>query len=378
MPQYQEKNKSKLPKSGYSWYYRCYYTDMYGNRKQKQSKMYPSKSLAKEAEMDFLTKTRTTDEVDYNIMFKYVFNKWLEYKLKKVKITTWYKIEKALKKHILEYFKSYKLHCIKEKDINSFSYELKNKKLSIRYINRILGYLQEILSYASVNYGYNIKISNNITKFRDDSPKENLKDSETNFLTLDEFEKLIINTDDEYYELIYTFFYKTGIRLGEFLSLKWKDVDFINKTIKINKSLSKDCPQKGTIIVKPKTNNSIRLVDIDDELTTMLLKYQETQKKIYGYNENWFIFGGIKEMSPTTMRRYLAKHLKKANIKKITIHGFRHSHVSLLINLGCDSRDVAERIGDTVQVVEKTYYHMFPKKKKETVTKLNLLKLRGN
>ncbi|MDO4394998.1 MAG: hypothetical protein Q4C23_03355 [Mycoplasmatota bacterium] len=37
--------------------------------------------------------------------------------------------------------------------------------------------------------------------------------------------------------------------------------------------------------------------------------------------------------------------------------------VSLLINLGCDSRDVANRIGDTVNIVEKTYYHMFPTKK---------------
>lgn len=47
--------------------------------------------------------------------------------------------------------------------------------------------------------------------------------------------------------------------------------------------------------------------------------------------------------------------------------------VSLLINLGCDSRDVANRIGDTVNIVEKTYYHMFPTKKTHVVNVLNNL-----
>ena len=87
-----------------------------------------------------------------------------------------------------------------------------------------------------------------------------------------------------------------------------------------------------------------------------------------------FVFGNVNYVTPTTLRRKLKQYIEIAKIKKITPHGFRHSHVSLLIDLGCDSRDVAERIGDTVQVVEKTYYHMFPKKKSITVNKLNKLK----
>ena len=64
-----------------------------------------------------------------------------------------------------------------------------------------------------------------------------------------------------------------------------------------------------------------------------------------------------------------------AGVKRITPHGFRHSHVSLLINLGCDSREVANRVGDTIQVIENTYYHMFPQKKNHTVSVLNNIKL---
>ena len=80
MPVYQEKNKNKLPKNGCSWYFRCYYLDLYGKRKQKQSKMYTTKKVAQEAEREFLNKVNTTDEVDYNINFETVYNDWLSYK----------------------------------------------------------------------------------------------------------------------------------------------------------------------------------------------------------------------------------------------------------------------------------------------------------
>ena len=45
----------------------------------------------------------------------------------------------------------------------------------------------------------------------------------------------------------------------------------------------------------------------------------------------------------------------------------------LLIHLGLDFEDVAERLGDTVEMVQSTYYHMFPEKKSNTVNALNKL-----
>ena len=91
-----------------------------------------------------------------------------------------------------------------------------------------------------------------------------------------------------------------------------------------------------------------------------------------------FIFGNIKPISTSTFRRKLNKYIEISGVKRITIHGFRHSHVSLLYFLGCDNRDIAERIGDTIQIVESTYYHMYPSKKSNTVKVLNELKIRGN
>ena len=237
---YQEKNKNKLPKSGYSWYYRCYYTDMYGNRKQKQSKMYSTKKEAKDAEMEFLSEIRSTDEIDYNISFENVYNEWLQCKMSQVKITTFYGIKKMLDKHIFDYFSNFKLNSIKLSNLNNWKKELLEKKLCISKTNKIISYLKELLNYANIYYSYDLKIVNSLMKIRDDSPKTNIKDSEKNFWTKEEFDKFISSINDSYYKLIFIFLYRTGLRIGELRALQWDDINLTNKTLKINKSMSKD------------------------------------------------------------------------------------------------------------------------------------------
>ncbi len=74
-----------------------------------------------------------------------------------------------------------------------------------------------------------------------------------------------------------------------------------------------------------------------------------------------------------TFARKLKYYIKLVDVKK-TPHGFRHSHGSLLIHLGSSSRQVADRIGDTVPMIESTYYHMFPKKRDEVIDLLNKFK----
>ncbi len=87
-----------------------------------------------------------------------------------------------------------------------------------------------------------------------------------------------------------------------------------------------------------------------------------------------FLFGSIKPIPPTTFARNLDKYIDIAGVKRITPHGFRHSHVSLLFWLGCDKREIAARVGDTIEVIEKTYFHLFEDKKSNTIKTLNSFK----
>lgn len=366
MPVYQEKDKSKWTKDGRNWYFLCYYSDIYGKRKQKESKKFATKKEATLAEMEFLNNIQNYQIDCKQMTFVELYNAWWKVKKKKLKITNAKNLKPSLDKNILSFFEKFKLDKISIPIIDKYLQFLEEKQLSINYVNSMISYCYECLEYASVYYNFDLKIAKQLTKFRDDSP-EKMQDSEYNFWTLDEFEYFISFVDNDYYKLIFIFLYKTGLRIGEFLALKWSDMDLTKKTIRISKELARG------IIIKPKTKNSIRNVDLDNDLIKLLNDYDKQHKNMYGFNNNWYLFGGVIPTSNTTLRRKFNKYIKLAKVKHITLHGFRHSHVSLLINLGCDSRDVAERIGDTVQTVERTYYHMFPEKKKQTIDRLNNL-----
>ncbi len=369
----QEKNKTKWTKDGRNWYFDVYYKNIYGELKEKKSKYYKTKTEAKEAEREFLNSINQHTYTD-NITFKELFREWIDFKSAKVKISSLYSIEKGTTKYILPYFE--KFNHINDITVNSlldFKEKLENNPISLKRQNAIIGYLIEILLYACDNYNFDKKIVVKLQKHRIDvSEKEN--DTKWNFWTYEEFNQFIKVVDDKLYFIIFNFLYFTGLRLGEFIALKWKNVDLEKGYINIKDNFTYGIKEKEYAIISPKTKNSIRTVELDDNLISLLKKHLEHEKKFYGFNMDMFVFGNIKHISPTTLRNALYKYIELANVKKITPHGFRHSHVSLLIHLGCDSRDVSERIGDTVQMIERTYYHMFPSKKEKTLQLLNDLK----
>ena len=236
--------------------------------------------------------------------------------------------------------------------------------------------MQEFLKYAVNNYNFDNKIAYKLQKEKISITKKN--EGQLNYWTYDEFNKFINCVTNEIDKLMYIFLYYTGLRLGEMIALTWKDVDLKNKKLYINKTFSnkvekeylKDKNNKY-IIIDPKTANSVRVIDLDDELVRLLKKHRLNEQKIYNFSESWFLFGNIKHIAVTTFKRHLDYWISIANVKHITPHGFRHSHASLLIYLGCDARDVANRLGDTVEVVESTYIHLFPEKKAITISKIN-------
>lgn len=370
---YQEKDKTKWTKDGRSWYFRCYYSDIYGNRKQKESKMYLRKKDAEEEERTFLSKVTTDGIISNSIMFVDVYNSWLSTKKTQVKSSTYYSRRNRAELYILPYFEKYKLHSIKINVLEMWKMEVFKSNIGLDHKNRIIADLKEILDYACCNYDFDIKVASKLQKVKTEKVV-NQMDSETNFWTYEEFKQFINVVDDRYYYIIFNFFYYTGLRIGEICALNWNDINFDRKTLRVNKTLSNKVDDQLYIITSPKTNNSIRIVDLDDNLIKLLKEHKDNEKQLYGFNDSMFVFGNVKPLSPTTFKRYLYKYTELANVKRITPHGFRHSHVSLLINLGCDSRDVANRIGDTVQMVEKTYYHMFPMKKTHVINVLNQLK----
>lgn len=160
----------------------------------------------------------------------------------------------------------------------------------------------------------------------------------------------------------FTVLYFTGMRSGELLALTWKDIDLENNTIQINKTYQRI--KKKDVITVPKTPCSIRNVVIFDYLTDIIKSYKA---KIYRPHVNDRIF-------PFTKHRLgyeITQNCKKSGVKKIRIHDLRHSHASLLIELGFSPLLIAERLGhENVETTLNTYAHLYPNKQNELANKL--------
>lgn len=173
MAVYQEKDKNKWTKDGRKWYFRIYYLDMYGNKKQKQSKLYFTKKDAIDAEYQFKILIKTEDITTTNIDFKYVFYEWLNYKKTLVKYTTFYGIKLKMEKYVLPVFENFKLHSIKTNNLLLWKDNMiQNSELNDESLNKTIGYFQELLEYAKVNYDFSSKVANKLQKSRISRKKE--------------------------------------------------------------------------------------------------------------------------------------------------------------------------------------------------------------
>lgn len=374
MPVFNEKDKSKWTKDGRHYYYRCYYTDKYGKRKQKRSKKFHKYEEANTAEINFLAKNQKQVEVDSKVTFDTVFWDWLDMKKNMLKPQSYYGTKHKAIKYIFSHFSGCQFRNIHVPQIVEWYDNFWKNSNTIETNNVIIGYAYDIFSYGRDNYEIDTKILGKLQKKKNFEIKDKPKDSEINFWTPEEYNMFIKTVNDQFDKLLYQFLYYTGLRIGEMIALTWKDINFEEKTIRVNKSFTNKCEELPYLITDPKTKNSIRIVDLDDDLLNILKSHYKSEIKIFNFNTDMYMFGNTNHVAYTTFKNHLDANISKANIKRITPHGFRHSHVSLLIDLGCDSKEVAERIGDTVQVVERTYYHMFPKKKSHTVSVLNKLK----
>ncbi len=238
------------------------------------------------------------------------------------------------------------------------------KEYSESYVGAIYSAVNKVFKYA-ISKDY-IQI-NQLTKVYRSIDKDTIKE-EKRFWEPGDFERFIKEVDTQEMKALYTFLFWMGTRRGEALALQWKDIDFHTNTVSIYKTATRRAEGKIWAITTPKTKNSIRNITMPDVVIKELQVLQENQKRMYGYNEDVYLFGYHRPMPDDYPRRYLVKTVKAINektdepLKQITIHEFRHSHASYLINNMSDKftiYDIAKRLGDTVETVLDTYAHQF-------------------
>ena len=296
---------------------------------------------------------------------------WLEYYSFlqiKYKYQTFSKIEERVKNHILPFFKDYYVKNIKHYDIINWMKNIDSNNYSYNYCSSLFSALSDILSYAVSFYGLNENIAKKVGNFPKKKPKK-----EISFWTFEEYSKFISCINDQLYKTFFDTLYSTGMRQGECMALKWND--FKGNSIEVNKTISKTKYNGEYVINSPKTDSSCRIINIDTLLQKSLNDLLEKEKTKENFNSEWFIFGGKKPLSATTILRKKNYYCEISNVKKIRIHEFRHSHATLLLSKGIPITVISQRLGHSnIEMTLNTYSHLIKEDEKKATMLLNELK----
>lgn len=309
-------------------------------------------------------KTKTDAIAEYNnllqnyeleksgeITYKDLYNKRLNIYKMKVKESTYNSTTKIFKNHILTVFEKMYIKDITPQDCQNFALSLKD------YVKG-----KEIFNHAKRVITYAIKMNLIQTNPFDNVilPKFQKGKTMINYLEVNEVNKLLdYFKDDQYYYTMFRLFIFSGLRRGELLALKWDDIDFKNKTLNVNKSLSKGEYNK-LFVSTTKTENSTRIITVDKDtlLSLKRLKIQSTSDIIFSNRK-----GNYLRLS--TPQDKLNEAIKKTSIKKIRIHDLRHTHASLLFASGANAKEVQERLGHKdIKTTMNIYTHVTKNKQK--------------
>lgn len=347
MPVYFDENKK-------TWYCKFYYEDYTGAKKQKLKRGFKLQREAKDWERSFLEKMQGTPDMTFQALYD-LYIEDMSHRLRENSVDG---KKNVFKNRILPYFKDKPVNAITPADVRAWQNEQISKGYSNAYLDRIQNMLTTIMNYA-VKY-YNLPVNP-----CDKAGHMGKRTRSQKFWTVDEFNKVMASvTDPAAHTALMVLFY-SGMRFGELLALTMQDLDFEANTININKSLQHRA-KAGDLITPPKTDNGIRCISMPPAIMQTIKSYTE---RIYGISDKDRVFTFTKSLINGNMKRGAAS----AKVQNIRIHDIRHSHVSLLIEMGFSPHLIAERIGDTVQMVNNTYGHLYPTKHKEVADKLNEL-----
>jgi integrase len=176
----------------------------------------------------------------------------------------------------------------------------------------------------------------------------------------------------------------SGMRLGEAIALKWSDINFDTRFVRVTKTLySETNNMRMYQLVPPKTKASEREFDVDEEIMNILKAHKErqdavklaTRHLIEDYHDMNFVFRHDTgyPWTPKQLANRLERLVKKAGIaKKATSHIFRHTHVSMLTEAEVPLSTIMQRVGhDDPDTTLKIYTHVTAKMKKDAGEKLS-------
>lgn len=346
--------KAEKDKKTGKWLIQYRYTDWQGKRRKSTKRGFATKREAEEWLRNFLI----TQKADFDMKFADFWKMYCADMETRLREHTMRTKKYIVELKILPYFGNKRVNDITAADIRQWQNELIKMGYSPTYLKTINNQLSAIFNYA-VRY-YDLK-SNPCAKA---GSMGKSKAEEMDFWTVEEFRKFIDSVMNK--RLSYMAFmtlYWMGMRLGELLALNPKDVDLEKRTISITKSYQR--LGKKDVITSPKTPKSKRVITVPEFLAADIKDYMDS---LYDLQENDRLFLITKYYLEHEMQR----GIKESGVKRIRVHDLRHSHASMLIELGFSPLEIANRLGhEKVETTLNTYAHLYPNKQTKLAERLD-------
>ena len=259
---------------------------------------------------------------------------------------------KNMKKQIVEYFDGKVLQEISPLHIQRFLSYMSNeykterdKPLAPKTVRHYYNVLGMIFAYAEKQ---GMIAANPMLKV--DAPKKDKKPVDA--LTQEQaqhFFRALADSPLDFHCMLHLLL-TSGIRRGECLCLKWKDLDEQRATLTIERSAVYR-PETGTTISTPKTADSIRTIPIMPATLRLLqqLKKQTRAEHSNTVLQNAFIFPSDKDLflprDPNAVTRRVKRFMKRNDLPDLSPHDLRHSCATLLLSQGADIKSVQEILG---------------------------------
>lgn len=342
-----------------TWFASARYKNWAGEAKRKMKRGFSTKREALEWEQQFIAQNNGNLEMTLKTFYELYKNN-LQNRLRK---NTWVMKDSIVQQKIFPYLGDKRICDIKPIDVLHWQNTIMDFRdengmpYSPVYLKTIHNQLSAIFNHAVRFYA----LSDNPAAIAGNMGKE--KAGEVLIWTTEEYQQFSAAIKDRPITFVaFEILYWCGLRLGELLALTLYDFDFERKILNVTKSYQRIGGED--MITPPKTEKSIRQVLMPDFLSEEIHQYISTLKNV---SSNDRIFPFTKSYLHHEMRRGCAA----SGVKKIKIHGIRHSHISLLIDMGISVVAIADRVGHQNIDITYHYAHLFPSTQQEVAVKLN-------
>lgn len=305
--------------------------------------------------------------------FNEIEKEWLNMKRGIVKESTVCTYASVYNYAVKPYFGNKEVSDFVKADGQKFLSHLLSSGKSVKSSRDAIIVLRQIVEYAAEIYDLNIPVD-----FKVKYPTRNMDDDDKKIksYTKEETEKIIKYCFDEPSSrnlgIIICFY--TGMRIGELCGLRWDDVDFSERIIKVSRTLERihEPGQRTKVVLQtPKTRHSRREIPINRNLIPTMKKFYSVSKPEY-----YIISGSKNPIEPRVYRNYYRTLiLDKVKLSHcLNFHSIRHTFASLLITGGQDVKTVSEILGHSNPGITLSIYaHTNPMTKRKCADSLKFI-----